>query len=181
MSTTPVILSAANDNDGWEHASSLEAERLRADRMGELAFMKELFATHLPVGKNKEEIDKYFMDLEKVIYTTDYHKIKNDVFPELSDGECCCGTQHDDSVPADHKCERREYKYFSADLLKQQALDAKCDRRDADEYSDLCVDFSGYVDECVEEVPDPADYRTPFRLGKVQAESSGSGHCSRLA
>ena len=179
--STPTILTGPNDNDYWTHAQSLEEERMRADKIGELEFMKDLFTNHLPVGKNREEIDKYFMDLEKVIYTTDYHKIKNDEFPEPDVDECVCGIEHDESLPADHKCQRREYKYFSADLLKQQASNPNGNGDDPNEHSDLCVNFSGYDDEHIEEVSHSSHRCTPFRLGKVQGQSEGTGYRSRLA
>jgi hypothetical protein len=181
MQPKVVTIQSSSDNDLWTHASSLESERAQADKIGELKFMKELFDNHLPVGKNREEIDKYFMDLEKVIYTEDFHKIKNDDFPEPDESECCRCREHDGSFPADHKCERREYKYFSADLLKQQASHDNRNGIDPIEHSNLCIGFSGYDDEHVEEIPDPADYCTPFRLGKVQTESEGSRYLSRLA
>ena len=176
--STPQILEVKNENDLWAHAEPVDEERLRVDRIGEFEFMKELFSNHLPVGKNKEEIDKYFMDLEKVIYTNDYHKIKNDEFPPSIGNECCCGLQHDDSKPTNNECQRRQYKYFSADLLKQQSSRIP---GDSDEHSDLCVRFSGYDNELGEEIYDSAHHSSSFRVDQIQGEPERFGHLPRLA
>lgn len=89
----------SNPNDAWNHAGSIESKRMREDRRVELEQMKDLFLNKLPIGDNKEHIEQYFNDLEKVIYTTD--DVKNDEFPT------------DDA--------QRDYRYFSASLLKERA------------------------------------------------------------
>lgn len=88
-----------NPNDVWSHAVSIEEKRMKYDRRVELEYMKDLFLNKLPIGDNVEHLQRYFNDLEKVIYTTD--NVKNDEFPS-NDTE-------------------RDYRYFSASLLKERA------------------------------------------------------------
>jgi hypothetical protein len=81
----------------------LEAFKTRQDKIAELEFARHMFKNLLPVGENKSAIEKYFNDLETLIYTTD-HAIRNE---EFDDGP-------DDGI-------QREYQYLSTSVLKERA------------------------------------------------------------
>ena len=165
-----------NENDLWKHAESLAPTKEKHDHMIEVAFMKDLFANHLPVGNNKEPIEKYFMDLEQVISTKDYIKLPQDEFPSDDEhGPEDAGSSTDGNDGRSPK----QYKYYSASLLKQQAQQQRDDN--GDKSSDLCIRFSGYDDECLDEIQSAGDPWSPLGSDKVQDESPGSGHLSRMA
>lgn len=96
-------------NKLWEHAQSIEDTKLWMDRQTEYEFMKDLIVKHLP-GGDSEHLNDYFNSIEKAIYTKD-PTLKNDEFPDFSTIDIDGAVKH---PPTD-------YKYFSADLLKQQA------------------------------------------------------------
>lgn len=164
-----------SENDLWTHAGSIEPTREKLDQMIEVAFMKELFMNHLPIGKNKEPIEKYFMDLEQVISTKDYIALPKDEFPRDDDDGAADADASTDGNPS----QRRQYQYYSASLLKQQAQRQRDD--DSDQHSDLCIQFSGYNNECGEEVQSPPYQSSSFRIGEVQDQSERSGHLACVA
>jgi hypothetical protein len=84
-----------------ESAMDLRRENLLA----ELKFMKDLFDKHLPVGSNREDINKYFSCLEELIFTKDPDDIQREEFPP--DDPATSGS--------------REYRYYSADQFKKLA------------------------------------------------------------
>jgi hypothetical protein len=173
-----VFQNIVNENDLWKHAEPLGPTKEKLDQMIEVAFMKDLFANHLPVGDNKQELEKYFMDLEQVISTKDYIKLPKDEFP-IDDAH---GSEDGDSS-ADGSEFRppKQYKYYSASLLKQQAQQ-QCDDNGPDS-PDLCIRFSGYNDELelMDEVQSPGDPWSPHGSDSVQDEPEGSGHLQRMA
>lgn len=67
--------------------------------------MKDLFDNYLPVGSNKEDIQKYFSRLEELICNKDdgTHAIEREEFPP--DDPAISGT--------------REYRYYSSDQFKK--------------------------------------------------------------
>ena len=73
--------------------------------LSELSFMKDLFDNYLPVGSNKEDIEKYFSRLEELICTKDngLNAIEREEFPP--DDPAISGT--------------REYRYYSSDQFKK--------------------------------------------------------------
>lgn len=160
-----------NENDLWSHASSIEPDKRKVDQMMELAFMKELFANHLPTGKNKDVIDNYFNGLEQVIFTKDYVDIPRDEFPRDDDS-----SEADSASDSSDSKSKRIYKYFSADLFKQQAINGN----DSKPTSNICDRLIGYDDQRVEEVYDSSDSTSSFGCTQIQDESSGSGHLSRF-
>ena len=164
-----------SENDLWTHAGSIEPSREKLDQMIEVAFMKELFMNHLPIGQNKEPIEKYFMDLEQVISTKDYIQLPKDEFPRDDDD----GAEDADSSADGNPSKRRQYQYYSASLLKQQAQRQRDD--DSDQHSDLRIEFSGYDNECGEEIQSPPNQSSSFRIGEIQDQSEGSGHLACVA
>ena len=83
----------------WDHALSIEEKRNTDDRLAELAFMKDLFETKLPIGDNKKHVIEYFSRLEELIDTE--QQLINECF------------ERDEPD--------RDYHYFSAALLKERA------------------------------------------------------------
>ncbi|NBX48664.1 hypothetical protein EBT25_01760 [bacterium] len=98
----------------WDHALSLQDTKIWIDRQNELDFMKDLFFNKLPINENEhkmEELNDYFNRVQQAIFTKDPN-FKYDEFPR------------DYSViDIDGAVQRppTQYKYFSQDLLKQQA------------------------------------------------------------
>lgn len=96
-------------NQLWEHAQSLEETKLWLDRQAEYEFMKDLIVNKLP-GGDSDHLTDYFNSIEKAIYTKD-PTLTNDKFAGF------------DSVDIDGCISEppTDFRYFSADLLKQQA------------------------------------------------------------
>lgn len=96
-------------NKLWDHAQSLEETKLWLDRQAEYEFMKDLIVNKLP-GGDSEHLTDYFNSIEKAIYTKD-PTLTNDKFSDFT------------SVDIDGAISEppTDFKYFSADLLKQQA------------------------------------------------------------
>lgn len=161
-----------NENELWSHASSIEPDKRKVDQMLELAFMKELFAKHLPTGQNKEVIDNYFNGLEQVIFTKDHVEIPRDEFPR-DDDESETGSASDSSDTSS----KRVYKYFSADLFKQQALQRSNQCHNS---TNQCDRFIGYDDQRIEEIYDSSDSTSSFGSSQIQDEFGGSGYLPRL-
>jgi hypothetical protein len=92
------------DNDQWKHVIPLDTTTTYNDRKAELEFMKELFYDKLPVGDNKEIIDAVFNCLDKVIENKE--PLKNEQF---------------DESPAEQYGYTADYRYHSADLLKERS------------------------------------------------------------
>lgn len=164
-----------SENDLWSHAGTIEPTREKLDQMIEVAFMKELFMNHLPIGSNKEPIEKYFMDLEQIISTKDHIELPKDEFPR----DDFDGAEDADAAADGNSSKRRQYQYYSASLLKQQAQRQRDD--DRDQHSDLCIEFSGYDNECGEEVQPSTHQPSSFRIGEVQDQPEGSGHLACVA
>jgi hypothetical protein len=102
-------------NKKWGHAQSLEETRLWEDRKAELQYMKDLFDVNLPTGEKKEAITTIFNQLEEAIDNKDQH-IQNDKF-----NDDFGSIDIDGAVASPPK----QYKYFSADLFKQQAANGQ--------------------------------------------------------
>lgn len=100
-------------NKKWGHAYSLEETRFWDDRKTELQYMKDLFDVNLPTGERRENVTAIFNELEEAIDNKD-PTIQNDKF----DNDF--GTIDIDGAVASPP---KQYKYFSADLFKQQASD----------------------------------------------------------
>jgi len=93
-----------NPNDLWSHAISLDAKKSDMDLRADFTFMKDLFYNKLPIGESTENLDKYFNELEQVIFTKDGSKhIQYDQFPD---------------EPPNPDIPRPDYKYFSPSVLK---------------------------------------------------------------
>ena len=102
-------------NRKWGHAQSLEETRLWEDRKAELQYMKELFDVNLPTGEKKEAVTTIFNLLEEAIDNKD-QSIQNDKYDDDF------GSVDIDGAVAEPP---KQYKYFSADLFKQQAANGE--------------------------------------------------------
>jgi len=77
----------------------------REQLKSELNFLKDLFATNLPVGENTKQAQEYFSRLEELISTKDPDDIQREEFPP--DDPAISGS--------------REYRYYSSDQFKKLA------------------------------------------------------------
>ena len=110
----------------WDHALSIEDKRNTDDRLAELAFMKDLFETKLPIGDNKKHVIEYFSRLEELIDTE--QQLINECF------------ERDESD--------RDYHYFSAAVLKERAS------RSDDNTNRLDMEVPGTSDKLDDQVQD---------------------------
>lgn len=102
-----------NPNDIWSHVTPLNKDK--DEKKAELQFMRDLFDFSLPLGDNREAIDNYFNELEKVISTKDGHKqIQPEGFSEQPGGS-------DGSLDSTGVDAKREYWYYSSSFFKQRA------------------------------------------------------------
>lgn len=100
-----------SENDLWKHAQSLEDKRNEIDLKVELQALRELFFDKLPLGEKTGYIENYFNRLEEAIYNKEH--VERETFPDDSsdtiDGESSSTGR------------KRDYKYFSASVFKEQA------------------------------------------------------------
>lgn len=102
-------------NAKWSHALPLEETRLWDDKKAELEFMKDLFFERLPIGKDTNAIKEHFNRLEEAIANKE--NINPDEFPDY------------DTVDLDKAVQDppKDYHYFNAAVLKQQASRGQLD------------------------------------------------------
>ncbi len=108
-----------SENDLWTHAKSLEEKRNEIDLKVELQALRELFFDYLPLGEKTDYIENYFNRLEEAIDNKEH--VERETFPDDDDGDesdqggdAATGT----GPPSKRK---RDYKYFSATIFKEQA------------------------------------------------------------
>lgn len=113
-------------NAKWGHALPLEETRLWDDKKAELEFMKDLFFERLPIGKDTQAIEAEFNRLQQAIDNKE--NINCDEFPDY------------DTVDVDGsvKDPPKDFHYFSASVLKQQAERGR-------------IDTAGYPLEAIDE------------------------------
>lgn len=119
--TPYVIQPEVNENELWAHAISLEQtiKNKKSDLLAELEALRSLYFENLPLGENKEAIEEYFNRLEESIYNKDH--VEREAFPDDDGNECGESTEGHEGSPRP----KPDYKYFSADVFKQQASRSK--------------------------------------------------------